>query len=135
MIVSNVLISQEVLSRRANSVYIGLTQRCVLARFYGEEKNVPSVELASGRVGVSRTFAAAVVSDVRPCHPTKNRHTLTVRHTCQSTRHEFETAVPGLRRLVHLPDVVDVEEAAGHRDNEGVVDQVHEVYAFGYVVR
>ena len=51
MIVFNVLISQEVLSRRANSVYIGLTQRCVLARFDGEERNVPNVELASGAGG------------------------------------------------------------------------------------
>jgi len=57
------------------------------------------------------------------------KQTLTIRHTCQRPRHVLQTALPLLRGDVHLPDIVDVEEAAGHCNDEGVVHEVEGVDA------
>ena len=61
--------------------------------------------------------------------------TLSIRHTRQRSRHELQAAFPRLLWLLHLSDVEDVEEPAGHRDDQVVPDEVHEVDAFRLLVR
>ena len=55
--------------------------------------------------------------------------TLPVYHTRQTPRHELQTALPLLRRRVHLPDIVYVENPAGHGDHQRIPRQIHMVHA------
>lgn len=57
--------------------------------------------------------------------------TLPIGHTCQGPGQEFQAALPSLRRCLHLPDIVDVEQTTSHRDNKVVVHKVHSVDAVG----
>lgn len=64
-----------------------------------------------------------------------SKQTLTVRHTCQRPCHVLQTALPLLRGNVHLPDIVDVKQAASHCNNEGVVHEVEGVDALWSFMR
>ena len=59
---------------------------------------------------------------------------MTISHTRQRPRHKLQTALPRVlrpRARTHLPQIVDVEQPGGHRDDEHVPARVHVVHTLG----
>ena len=61
--------------------------------------------------------------------------TLAISHAGQSTCHEFEAAFARLSWRIHLPDVVYMEQSAGHRNHQIVIYEIHIVYPLRKFVR
>ena len=65
----------------------------------------------------------------------EGERTLPIRHTREGARHELQATLPRLRGRVHFANIVDVEKAARHRDDQYMVYKVHIVHALGEVMR
>ena len=65
----------------------------------------------------------------------EGEYTLAIGHAGEGASEEFERALACLFGSVHFSDVENVKKAAGECEDETVADGVHEVDAFGELVR